>query len=61
MDLDSVLVKLDAKGRIVLPSSIRKSLGFEEGEELLIEYSLEQPAQLSITRIPAKTSLGGFT
>lgn len=61
MDLDTVLVKLDAKGRIVLPSSIRKSLGFEEGEELMIEYSLEQPTQLRITRIPTKTSLGGFT
>jgi AbrB family looped-hinge helix DNA binding protein len=61
MDLDTVLVKLDDKGRMVLPSSLRKSLGFEDGEELMVEYSLEQPSELRIIRIPSKTSLGGFS
>ena len=48
--LDSVGVRIDSKGRIVLPSSIRKSLGLESGEVLLLEYDIFSGNDLRIKR-----------
>ena len=48
--LDSIAIRIDSKGRIVLPSSIRKSLGLESGEVLLLEYDIFSGNDLRIKR-----------
>jgi AbrB family looped-hinge helix DNA binding protein len=48
--LDSVAVRIDSKGRIVLPASIRKSLGLESGEVLRLEYDIFSGNKLQLKR-----------
>ncbi|QQR93003.1 MAG: AbrB/MazE/SpoVT family DNA-binding domain-containing protein [Candidatus Iainarchaeum archaeon] len=44
------MVKIDSKGRIVLPSSIRKSLGLESGEQILLQYDIQNANFLRLIR-----------
>ncbi|MEK6903004.1 MAG: AbrB/MazE/SpoVT family DNA-binding domain-containing protein [archaeon] len=47
---DSICIKVDDKGRIILPSSLRKSMGIEPGETLQLSFDLANPYTLLIQR-----------
>jgi AbrB family looped-hinge helix DNA binding protein len=66
--VDPVPVHLGAKGRVVLPASIRRALGLQEGTELLARVDGEgivlEPRGAALRRlrrffadVPSKTSL----
>jgi len=40
--LNTVFVKLDSKGRISIPSFLRKNLNLKEGEEVRIVFDLRK-------------------
>ena len=50
MEPRTISVKVDSKGRLCLPVSVRKSFGISEGMELTLLFDLENCALLIVPK-----------